>query len=282
MSVKGKQIQDDTITQLKLNLAEPVFEQDAATKQYTDENKAVEYHTISDKDLAAITTVNNGDLASNAAISVQPLLSSGVDVYVNGIKIPVGDGITDYAYFSPDSVVKRRIGNERLDDLLYWTGTQALYELDSLDELDYVYLVSTKDTVIEINAGDTVTFNPKETVFTFNGADGETATTILDSTDFLIGNVSGDLVFDVGNVNGLEYTFSGVIGEQYDFTFNGESYTIIYDGIGSLKYSLVLNQCAVYNGGDAGAQQTDSLDGGNALDSSQADTVDGGNASTNC
>lgn len=287
MSIKGKQILDSTITQSKLDLVNPIALQDAATKDYVDNTKSVEYNSIADKDIPALLTTTNGDLASNQDVSVQPVSGTGVDVYVNGIKIPVGAASADYAYFSPDGLYKRITGNERVEDLLYWNGNTTPYQLDILDELDFVYLISNKiDRVVELQADDTYTYDPfiYKNIFTFFGDPGETATVIIDSVSVLVGNVAGDFVFDTDNANGLEHTFT-VVGEVYDFIINGESYRVVFDGVGSLKFTLVLAECLFLDGGEANpSSQTETpVDGGSSFDASQTETpIDGGNASSTC
>lgn len=94
-------------------------------------------------EMPALVTVNDGDLATLSAILDNPKPSSIVKVLINGIEVNVGGKVyPNDCYFSPDNgVTVRTKGDERLGDKLYWNQTVAGYNLDSVDLIDFVYLI---------------------------------------------------------------------------------------------------------------------------------------------
>jgi len=92
-----------------------------------------------DKGWIALATTADGQLASNSTISGIPLGATAVEV--NGHGADVGDGVkTSACYFSGDGGLNARaINGVQNGDKLYWNGSFAAYELDSLDRIDVFY-----------------------------------------------------------------------------------------------------------------------------------------------
>ena len=123
MPIKGKQIVDNTVTQQQLGITtETVVNQtDVTTKGYVDQivNSAVTglVHTDIDYNLTALNTSGTAQtLAVDHPISKEPV--GGVRVYVNGIEINVGPGQASFF---------------------------AKYQLDSTDEIDFIYRTYSDD-----------------------------------------------------------------------------------------------------------------------------------------
>ncbi|RIV19725.1 hypothetical protein DYU11_22615 [Fibrisoma montanum] len=99
--------------------------------------------TAQNKNMAALLTTNDFDLACNTGIAATPAQGSFVEVKVNGLTVNVGNGVkTGEAYFSGDSGTTARALNAILaGDKLYWVGSAAGYQLDTNDRVDFVYVV---------------------------------------------------------------------------------------------------------------------------------------------
>lgn len=89
---------------------------------------------------------NSGDtLACLIEIAFHPITGSSMLVFVNGIRLNVGNLSTDDCYFSGDlGVTKRENGQEKIFDLLYWNYNSGIpvagYELTTVDRLTFTYL----------------------------------------------------------------------------------------------------------------------------------------------
>jgi hypothetical protein len=92
-----------------------------------------------DQGWAALTTVSNGDLASNETVSTD--LLGSVKVEVNGHGVGVGDAAKDEAcYFSGDGgITPRARDGVKAGDKLYWNGSIAEYQLEPDDRIDLFY-----------------------------------------------------------------------------------------------------------------------------------------------
>jgi hypothetical protein len=140
--VKNKQIKDYSVTQDKFNLETPLSAQTSlvATVEYVKQVSGVTaVYSDSNLNMAGLVTTSDGDLACNTAIIDSP--TSIVNVYINGLIVDVGNGVNDMCYFSNDSgITKRAKGTEQQGDYLYWLGSVAEYQLDTTDEIDFIYL----------------------------------------------------------------------------------------------------------------------------------------------
>ena len=112
-------------------------------KKYVDDLIATAggANTSDDKNLTASITTADGDLATVSTITNTPANDSYVQVFVNGIKVRLGDGVlTAACYFSADSgVTARAIADIVSGDELYRNGSIAGYELDATDTIDFDY-----------------------------------------------------------------------------------------------------------------------------------------------
>lgn len=105
----------------------------------------------SNKNMAASTTVADGDVACATAVATNPAGSSTLGGYigvrVNGVNYLVGDGtkVAVDCYFSADGgVTARALRAVVATDLLYWNGSVAGFQLAATtDKLDFLYDVST-------------------------------------------------------------------------------------------------------------------------------------------
>ena len=119
----------------KLNEAKRMMTQPGCSPQ-PGEGETV--YSKANLNMPANVTVNDGDLATSSAIIDRPIASSHVRVFVNGMEANREHGD---CYFSADGVEKRIIGDERQGDRLYWNGSFAGYNLDTLDLIDFIYLI---------------------------------------------------------------------------------------------------------------------------------------------
>jgi hypothetical protein len=278
--IKGKQIEDKTIKQPKLNLITPILASDCATKEYVDANASKEYDSKENRAMTANVTTVDGDLATDILVQEQPLAGTGIRVFVNGKTVPNGPDAGDWCYFSPDGNYIRPQGGVREGDALYWRGSVARMQLDTDDEIDLVFVTNTTTSrVIQLAGGDiiNVDFDKNIFIFTFTGGAGETALVLIDGTSFIVGNVAGDFVFDIGNVNGYLTTFT-TKGEFVTVTVNTNEYDILFDGFGSLKFSVYEVDSDIDGGSpDPASQNEDPIDGGSPDPASQnEDPIDGG------
>lgn len=101
-------------------------------------------YSKSNLNMQALVTVNDGDLACNNAIIDSPVSASFVKVFINGIEVNVGGTVYPFdCYFSPDGgTTVRLLGDEKKGDKLYWNGSIAGYQLDTVDLIDFNYLIS--------------------------------------------------------------------------------------------------------------------------------------------
>lgn len=101
------------------------------------------FPVANNKDMAASVTSADFQQACATPIAATPASDSHVLVYVNGLEVPVGDGVkTKCCYFSGDSgATARTIANIALGDTLWWVGSVAGYQLAATDSIDFVYVV---------------------------------------------------------------------------------------------------------------------------------------------
>jgi hypothetical protein len=156
--VKGKQILDDTITQEKLDLTTPTQDFDAATKEYVDTNISTEYNSVINKSMAALATSNDGDLATSTAILQDPVTETGVDVFVNGVKVNMKGKFVGRIYnassdfvsgstYTPGTNLGRNIAKDEANAILWMaesTNSNGLWQFDMNSGVgEYVTVAST-------------------------------------------------------------------------------------------------------------------------------------------
>jgi len=84
------------------------------------------------------------------------------------------------------------------------------YALDATDVINIIYKVD----ITQTQTGQTITFDPNLDLnkqIEFYGGVGETATVLINSVSYVIGNVAGSFVFDIGGAS--EHTFT-TVGES--------------------------------------------------------------------
>lgn len=104
--------------------------------------------TEDDKEIDALITIIDGDLAFTGGISHTPANDSYVKVEVNGIGVSVGDGvkINCDCYFSNDNgTTARDITSIMINDTLHWNGSHS-FELDDEDKISLFYLINIPGT----------------------------------------------------------------------------------------------------------------------------------------
>lgn len=99
--------------------------------------------TAQNKNMAALATVSDFDLACNTGIAATPPQDGYVGVTINGVAAVVGDGVkTRDCYFSGDSgTTARSIANIASGDKLHWVGSVAGYQLETDDIVDFYFNV---------------------------------------------------------------------------------------------------------------------------------------------
>lgn len=106
--------------------------------------------TEDDKDIPALTTSSDGDLAMTPGITHTPANDSYVKVELNGVGVKVGDGVTTDCdcYFSDDGgTTPKSIASIGQNDKLYWMGSYSGYELVAgEDKISLFYLINTTGT----------------------------------------------------------------------------------------------------------------------------------------
>lgn len=237
--IKGKQIANATLDQQQLNvsLASIVNSGSATNVQWVEnyvQSGATEiYNDQLNMGMSALVTVNPGDLACSKYIIEYPV--GAVQVKVNGIYIVTGGKTAGYdAYFSGDSgVTARAFGHEQKGDYLYWCSSR--FQLDTTDEIDFIYFTNYEHNIV--GSGQTITFNPIYTtaVIRYTGTSGTTSNFIINGVTFVIGNIAGQFVFDIGGSQ--QHTFT-TVGESIVVNAGGQSYQVIWDGFGSLILSI--------------------------------------------
>ncbi len=93
------------------------------------------------RNMAALTTISDGDPACASTLAKTPTLDGDVSVSINGVLATIGDGIkTKDCYFSADlGATARLIKDISSGDKLYWVGSVAGYQLANTDLIDVQY-----------------------------------------------------------------------------------------------------------------------------------------------
>lgn len=97
---------------------------------------------ITNKNMTALVTTGNGQLACSTGISTTPVNGGYVAVYLNGLLVNTGDGVkTTEAYFSGDNgTTARSLSAIQAGDKLYWNGNIANRDLDTNDNISFLYI----------------------------------------------------------------------------------------------------------------------------------------------
>jgi len=99
--------------------------------------------TTANKNMAALTTVNDRDLATNSVVAFTPVGWMGV--FVDGVLYVPGDATTEApCYFSGDGgVTPRTAGSVAAGDHLYWVGSIAGFQLTAgTDVINFLYNIT--------------------------------------------------------------------------------------------------------------------------------------------
>lgn len=99
--------------------------------------------TQNNKNMQASATSSDEDVACSTGITATPANNSYVMVFVNGIKVTLGNGVKTNCdcYFSADGgTTAKAISAIIATDLLYWIGSYAGYELATTDRIDFEYI----------------------------------------------------------------------------------------------------------------------------------------------
>jgi len=94
------------------------------------------------KDMQALVTASDNNLACGTAILATPPANAWVQVQVNGVAYKVGNGTKAGmpCYFSGDGgVTARATGGIVTGDFLYWNGSVAGFQLDVIDRVDFLF-----------------------------------------------------------------------------------------------------------------------------------------------
>jgi hypothetical protein len=91
-------------------------------------------------------TSSDGD-TTGLTITYTPFGDGAVIVKINGLQINLGNGAKDQAaYFSADGgTTAKSVAAIAAGDTLYWMGSIASYELETDDDIDFVYDASSND-----------------------------------------------------------------------------------------------------------------------------------------
>lgn len=144
--VQGKQIANYTLTKdlFKINTGLIIKLTDITNKEYVDSISLSAITTVSNnnvnKNMLALNTNSNSgyQLMCDTPILLEPY--SSVSVMLNGVEINVGFGL-DCAFSNDSGITFKSAGTEEIGDYLYWNTNN--YQLDSTDEIDFVYLIKT-------------------------------------------------------------------------------------------------------------------------------------------
>ena len=95
-------------------------------------------YSVDNLNMAGLVTINDGDLCCATPVIGYP--QSAVKVFINGVEVNVGATLD--CYFSPDGgTTKRTLLNVIHGDKLYWNGTLAGFQIDTIDLIDFEYLI---------------------------------------------------------------------------------------------------------------------------------------------
>lgn len=95
------------------------------------------------KNMVSLATTVDGDKATNTTVALAPVFGGTVDVFINGAKVSVGNGVkTEDCYFSTDGgTTALLLSGIVVGATLHWVGSVAGYELDTLEQIDFIYVI---------------------------------------------------------------------------------------------------------------------------------------------
>lgn len=111
------------------------------------------YPTIANKNMPCNITTVDGDEAISFPITYTPSEGSYVEILLNGVQVKIensatiGSAVTSPCYFSNDGGTThslrtvRNIKDIKAGDKLYWMKSNAGYDLDSSDRMDWNYVI---------------------------------------------------------------------------------------------------------------------------------------------
>jgi len=224
MPIKGKQIVDNTITQKQLGVVTESIAQptDVTTKKYVDStvDSAVTGLTYTDIDYNISATDTTGEspvLATDHQISKIPV--GGVRVYVNGLEINVGPGLM--SFFAPESSgtpTPREFEEEQQGDYLWWDPSIAKYQLESTDDIDFVYRTYTEEYPIISNPINIANDAKNVDASAQTGISESITITGIDSTDLSTSVTDTGLIQSIF-VSNVQLVINGS-GDITSFTFD--------------------------------------------------------------
>lgn len=213
--------------EIKLYVYTGTYLKDALENAGSGDVSSINYAAANMDMTCLVATI--GNKVSDTQVVEFPISDSLIKL--NGVQINVGEGKD--CYFSPDGIYIRPGASAAKGDYLYWNSDK--YDLDTIDEVDFVYMVSNVQVVV--GNGDTISIedNTQTQNLSFTGGLGETAIVDLNGELITVGNVAGDFVWDIGGVQ--EHTFT-LPNEYITVIYSTLEYVIWYDGAGSLLFSL--------------------------------------------
>lgn len=95
------------------------------------------------KAMVSLVTSSDGDKATSLAVALSPVAGGSIDVWISGVKVSVGDGDkTKECYFSINiGVTALPLSGIVVGATLHWMGSNATYELDGTELIDFMYVV---------------------------------------------------------------------------------------------------------------------------------------------
>lgn len=104
---------------------------------------AVGKSSPANKNMVSLATLLDGDKATNSTVALAPVFGGTVDVFINGAKVSVGDGVkTEDCYFSTDGgTTALLLSSIVVGATLHWVQSVAGYNLDTLEQIDFIYVV---------------------------------------------------------------------------------------------------------------------------------------------
>lgn len=233
--IQGHQINENSIVNNKIKILTDTIttNNNVTNKDYVRltlaQNKLFYYNKLNLNMLANDASI--GELACNIPIIEFPI--STVIVKLNGTMLTVGENKD--CYFTPDAdgIIIRPNDQIIKGDYLYWNNEN--YNLESDDELDFVYMTGYYYT--NATSGSTIYLSAyNNAVVKFNGTNGDTLTINFNGNIRTMSIVDSDLVFDLNGND--EHTFS-TNNEKISVTINTKTYDIWCDNITSKIFSII-------------------------------------------